>query len=421
MGTDPGAPFEAGLKADGMTTDSAKPALGLPRDPGTALNAAWQFGEGLLEVLTDLTKGLLSPRVLNPSVALTLTGNPASRVLDSLGLLLSGSSLLLTTEQLVNKGEIFTLVPAVSGLIAVPPKPPLPLPELVARSYALGDFFALWAIEGLGHDYGDSFWDQDVVPSRILAPDVTRTLPAGSLPMLHAGIGLSFAQTLLDDLRWDTPRDVLHRKIAEIARLCEDNSLPGYVGAAYESLGLVSRMFHPTQVVEIDQAVRAAAPEVRGYFWHGVGRAIYFWVFNFLPCSDWEVFQMARREAPDEEARLNAFAGAAWGYALVNQRQPRIMAELLVRQRGEELARDGGFSNGIASSMMMRYDTTPGAPFIQPFLEFRPDPADRRLEELWDRLVRIPAETALREVYPVLRQQGRMGEIFRYRDSGMHA
>lgn len=396
-------------------TDSVKPARSLPSDPGSVLTGAWQFGEGLLEVFTDLARGLLSPRVLNPSVALTLTGNPVSRVLDTLGLLMSGSgSLVRSTQELVNKGEIFTLVPAVSGLIGVPAKPPLDLPELVARSYALGDFFALWAIEGLGHDYGDSFWQQGITPSRILAPEVTRGLPPGSLTMLHAGIGLSFAQTLLDDLRWYTPQEELRRKVAEIARLCEDNSLPGYVGAAYESLGLVSRTFHPTLVAEIDEAVAAAAPQVRGYFWHGVGRAIYFWVFNFLPCSDWEIFQMARREAPDEEARLSAFAGAAWGYALVNQRNPRIMAELLIRPHGEDLARDGGFANGIAGSMMMRYDTTPDAPFIQSFLQYRPEPADPRLQALWDRLVRVPAETALREVYPVLRQQGRLGEIFRY-------
>lgn len=38
-------------------TDSVKPVLSLPRDPGTALNAAYQFGEGLLEVLTDLSSG----------------------------------------------------------------------------------------------------------------------------------------------------------------------------------------------------------------------------------------------------------------------------------------------------------------------------------------------------------------------------
>lgn len=402
-------------------SNSASPALGLSGDPGSTLSAAYRFGEGLLEVLGDMAKGFLSPRILNPSVALTLTGNPVERVADTLGLLLSpGNSLSRSAEHLLNKGQIFTLVPAVSGLIGIPLKPPLHLPELVARSYALGDFRSLWAIEGLGHDYGDSFWEQGITPNRILAPEVTRDLPPGSLPMLHAGIGLSFAQKLLDDLRWSTSAEELRRKVAEIVRLDRENSLPGYAGAAYESLGLVSRTFHPTRVADIDQAIRAVAPEIRGYFWHGVGRSIYFWIFNFLPCSDWQLFQMARREAPDEEARLNAFAGAAWGYALVNQRQPRIMAELLIQPHGEELLQDSGFANGIASSMMMRYDTTPGASFIHAFLEHRPDAADRRLTALWDRLVRIPGETSLREHYPVLRQKGRMGDVFQHRDLAAH-
>jgi hypothetical protein len=401
--------------------DSARRALPLPRDPAEALSSAVRFGEGLLDALTDIAQGLLTPRVLNPSVALRLTGNPVQRVTETFRLLLSGGSVLATAGELVNKGQIFLLVPAVGGLIGEPEQPPLPLPELVARSYGLGDFRALWAIEGLGHDYGDSFWNQGVEPSGILSAAVSDRLPPGSLPMLHAGIGLSFAQTVLDGLGWTNRPEDLERRVARIVRLGRDNSLPGYAGAAWESMGLVSRMFHPTLVPSIDRAVRAAAPEQRGYFWHGVGRALYFWVFNFLPCSDWEIFQMAQREAPDEEARLNAFAGAAWGYALVNQRHPQIMADLLIRQRGEDLLRDGGFANGIASAMMMRYDTTPDAPFIQSFLDYRPASGGRRLADLWDRLVRIPGETALREVYPVLRQHGRMGDVFQYRDLAAHA
>src|SRR5436309_6220348 len=200
--------------------------------------------------------------------------------------MMNGGTFLPSAQELLDKGEIFTLVAAVSGLIGVPDQPPLPLRELVARSYALGPFYALWAIEGLGHDYGDSFWNQGIVPQHILAPEVTRGLPPGSLLMLHAGIGLSIAQHVLTPLRWNTPPDELRRMVAEIVRLDRENSQPGYVGAAYEALGLVSRTMHPTMVPAIDGAVRAVAPEVRGYFWHGIGRALYFWLFNFLPCSD---------------------------------------------------------------------------------------------------------------------------------------
>ena len=37
---------------------------------------------------------------------------------------------------------------------------------------------------------------------------------------------------------------------------------------------------------------------------------------------------------------------------------------------------------------------------------------------LWDRLVRRPCEEGLERVYPVLKRQERLGELFRYQDLG---
>jgi hypothetical protein len=389
---------------------NAPPAAG-----GVSLNAVAQFGESLFGIVSDMAKGLFTPQVLNPSVALSLTGNPVERTAETLRLMLSGGTFVPSAEELRNKGEIFTLVAAVSGLIGVPLQGPLPLPQLVAHAYALGPFYALWAVEGLGHDYGDSFWKQGVTPHNILSPEVTRGLLPGSLLMLHAGVGLSIAQHVLGALRWNTPAREVSRMVAEIVRLDRDNSLPGYVGAAYESLGLVSRSMHPTMVTAIDRAVREVAPEVRGYFWHGVGRALYFWLFNFLPCSDWQIFQMARREAPDEPARLNTFAGCAWAYVLVNQRQPRILADLIIKPHGRALAQDGAFANGVASSNVMRWDTTPGAPFIASFCDYRPC-CERDTAAMWDELVRAPCRQAVDIYYPWLKEHDQLGEVFQYHD-----
>jgi hypothetical protein len=382
-----------------------------------------EFSTALGSLLIDAAEGLLTPQVLNPSVVLDLTGNPLARAVDGLRLFLAGGNVWTSAEELAKKIEIFVLVPAVAPLIDEPPQGLLPLPQMVANAYGLGDFPALWAIEGLGHDYGDRFWQQGMVPQGILSPAVTQELPSGSLPMLNAGIGLSMARMLYDGnalagfprgLRWDTPAEEIRRMVAEIVRLDRDNATPGYTGAAYENMGLATRLLRPTMVPAVDQAIREVAPEVRGYFWHGVGRMSYFWPVNFLPCSDWQVFQMARREAPDEAALLNAWAGAAWGYALVTQQNPEIMADLLLQLNGEELAQNGGFANGIASSMMMRFDTTPDAPFIESFIDYQP--SDPRVADLWQRLVRTPAETALNEYYPVLKQGDRLGEIFQYND-----
>jgi hypothetical protein len=375
-----------------------------------------QFGESLFGILSDMAKGMLTPQVLNPATALSLAGNPVERTAETLRLMLSGGNFVASAEELRNKGEVFTLVAAVSGLLGVPQESPLPLPQLVARAYALGAFYALWALEGLGRDYGDSFWRQRAVPHRILSPAAARGLPPGSLLMLHAGIGLSFAQHALAALRWNTPPGEISRMVAEAVLLDRENSLPGYAGAAYESLGLVTRSMHPTMVAAVDRAVREVAPEVRGYFWHGVGRALYFWLFNFLPCSDWQIFRMAAREAPDEAARLNACAGAAWAFVLVNQRQPRVLADLVVKPHGRELARDGSFANGVASAIVVRRATTPDAPFIASFCGYRPNGGDSGTAALWDDLVGLPGRRAVDVYHPWLQRHGRLGEVFQYQD-----
>jgi hypothetical protein len=280
----------------------------------------------------------------------------------------------------------------------------------------LGPFRALWAVEGLGRAYGDSFWSQGVTPHDILRDARTSKLPAHSLTMLNAGIGLSFAMHQLQSTGASTPEPDLRGLIEEDVCLCRDNAREGYVGASFENLGLATRSFHPQLVPAVDRILRQAAPEVLGYYWHGVGRAVFFDLINFLPGSDGLLFEMAAQMAPDEAARLNAVAGAAWGYVLVTQRDPRIAAELLIGPYGERLAEDGAFANGVASAMMMRFDTTPEAPFTQLFLQYRPSPPNPRLAALWDRLVRIPGETALGVYYPVIKRHDRLGDIFEYRD-----
>ncbi|HVF58511.1 MAG TPA: hypothetical protein VNJ70_01670 [Thermoanaerobaculia bacterium] len=390
---------------------------------GSTVQAVYEFGESLVETVGEMALGLVDPRVLLPRTLYTLTGDPLQRSVEAVRLTLSGDA-GAAFQELLNKSEIFVLVAAVSGLIGAPsagaatpggPVEPYPLDELVARCYALGDFQALWAIEGLGHEYGDFVWAQGEVPHGLLTSPHTATLPAGSLLMLHAGIGLSMAQHLLRGPSWESPAE-LRRLLAEIVGLDRANSQPGYLGAALESLGLVTRTFHPTLVPAVDRELRVVAPEAVGFFWHGVGRAIYFWIVNFLPCSAWQGYEMAAREATDELARLNAEAGMAWAQVLVNQRQPQSLYELIVKPHGEDLRARGGFVNGLASSIMMRFDTTPAAPFIEAFCRWEPPAGDSQGSALWDELVRLPCRQALEVWYPVLKRQHRLGEIFEFRD-----
>jgi len=351
-----------------------------------------------------------------PDLFARLGADLAERTASGLRIASSPRESLAAAVEIANKGEVYLLVRQVGRLLGVPDGFPLPLLELVARAYGLGPFQALWAVEGLGHDYAVSWFTAGIEPRGILttAPRA-RALPPESLLMMHAGIGLGFAERLLEGAGRDTPPEALRLLVADVLRLCRESSRPGYLGAALESLGLVTGLFHRPLVPGVDRALRdLSETEVLGFYWHGVGRALYFRAVNFLPCSTWPVFDAARRAAPDDAARRNAWAGLAWAITLVNQRQPWILAELLVEPHGEELARDDAFADGVASSIVMRYDSTPGAPFIEPFCAFRPrGPA--RAHELWEALVARPCRLALEVYYPALRAEDRLGSIFRYR------
>lgn len=379
------------------------------------LKQIYQLGQCLQNAAVTMGPSLLSPQLFDPTIWLNASMEAAQRSAVAARQLSEGNG-GLAWEEVRFKGEVFCLVLDVAKLIGVPATLPFPLYELLDRSYGLGPFRALWAVEGLGHDYGDSFWNHGMTPHRILNDERTSALPDKSLTMLHAGIGLSIAQHLLDGASTQTPFEQLRDTVRRIVELDVDNSRPGYLGCAVESLGLVTRTFHPELTRSIDRAVQEVSPESRGYFWHGAGRAIYFGAINFLPGSDGLLFEQARQEAPDEQARLSAVAGAAWGYTLVSQRNPNVLARLLIGPYGDELMRDGAFANGVASSTVMRFDTTPHAPFLESFRRYEPDPSNRRLVELWDRLVRGPFTAAIDVYYPAIKASGRLGEVFEYRD-----
>lgn len=326
--------------------------------------------------------------------------------------------------ELLNKVEVYRLVKQVAGKIGVPPAgEPFDLQLLVERAYALDDFAALWAVEGLGHDYADHAWtaqgsvpeDGRHDPEGLLTGPAAADLPDQSLTMLHAGIGLAFAQRLLAELPPGEPPERVRATVDRVLGLCRANSRPGYEGAAIESLGLVTRTFHGERTGAVDRALRDSGDEAaRGFFWHGVGRALYFLPINFVPAGDttWRPFEMGLAEAPDPAARANVFAGLGWAFTLVDMRQPELMTELLLGPHGGCLRRETGFANGVASSIVMRTDTTPRSDLVEAFLGHTPPPATAGL---WSELVVGPARRALDEVYPRLRRQRRLGEIFRYR------
>jgi hypothetical protein len=379
------------------------------------------LGDTVQRETTDWAYSLLTPEVFNPRSWVTAElVQQSAELLRNLNPLQGGT---LTLQELQNKAQVFTLVRAIPTTLQLPSEPPYaPLLEVVQRAYAMDPYPTLWAVEGIGHWYGDTFFARHEVPQGILTEASTPDLPAASLTMLHAGIGMSFAQHWLQTVNHLSSRAAIRHALEQILTLCRENSRPGYVGAALESLGLITQngQFYsetrPDAMVQmVSWELAQVDQEAFAYFWHGVGRAHYFLPIHFVPGygSIWHAVGMVRRAAPNRLAWLNAIAGLAWAVTMVNIRQPQVVANI-VHYHGAQLAADDGFANGVAASLMMRYDTTPGAPFIVPFYQYQPDPGQVDAGRFWDAQVRLLAQVALQEYYPVLRHYGRLGEIFRY-------
>jgi len=378
--------------------------------------AAFQVGDEVQRGLTNIFFDTLALRTLNPSYISRLTSAVVEQSQDTLQTFSSTESARLAWQTLRNNYEVFNLVKHVSSLLHVPSESKdFNLPQLIQDAYALGAYPDLWAVEGLGHLYALTFWSKGRPISGILTDVSPEVLPAKSLTMMHAGIGLAFAQQLLSTRTPYSDPQELRSVVREFITLVDANSRRGYEGAAYESLGLVTRFWHSEMVGVVEEHLNDIAPHALGYYWHGIGRAHYFLPLYFVPglLSPWLAIE---QEAPHELALLNMMAGLAWATAIVNVRQPQLLENIL-RIRGERLSHPAAFTNGVMSTLIMGIDITPGDTYIMQFLEYQPKSSDRRLIELWNSLVAQPAREAVLKIHPILRKYERLGEVFQYHPS----
>jgi len=182
----------------------------------------------------------------------------------------------------------------------------------------LDPYSRLWVTEGIGF---------------LRAESAVKGGPAqGDLVPLHTGMGLKFACRAMEGPGPVAPR------IARFLDLCDRHALDGYRGACYEALGLVVCNLYPESLLRCDKALDEP---LRGYFWHGVGRGLYFIPSNLLPMASapWRCVQMAQRDPPDEIGRMNAICGLVWAVALVNIRHPEVL-ELFGRHHAGDLPGD---------------------------------------------------------------------------------
>jgi hypothetical protein len=371
-----------------------------------------QFGDGLQRSVIDFTSDLFRLKPLDPAWVSQTAGAAIQETLDAVRALTPGDNLSSTWDVLRNTLAVINLVNRASTLLDLPPGD-VNLQSAVDRAYAVGgDFAALWLIEGLGKEYARRNWSDGGNMAGLLSSGQAATLPKESLLMMHAGMGIFFAGNIVRTVTPYSPAVEVDTALSRFISLVKANARPGYEGPAYESLGLVTRTWYQAMVAVIDARLWNLDQEVLQYFWHGVGRAVYFDPRYLLPGAT--AFQGVRREGRHTLGLLNATAGAAWAFTLVNIRQPEVASNLL-RVHAEMLSENDAFTDGLVSTLMVVNATLSGDPNADRFCRYRP-PGDSCLPEAWDRWIAKPCHYAMQEYFPVLESKGRLGEVFRYQN-----
>jgi hypothetical protein len=379
---------------------------------GNISQLAFFVGDGLQRAATDGLFDALRPQTWQPRNLARLGWNFFSQTARLTRVIASGEA-QLGWQELINKVEVFALVKNLSSVLDLPEREFIPLADLVEKAYGRSPFEALWAVEGVGHYYADEAWARKGPPQGLLAKENV-VVPAKSLLMLHAGMGLCFADRLIGALTTESTRSEVRDALEQFVKLCEDNSQPGYMGAAIESLGIVTRDFYPDMFTIVSQQFRIAAPELTGFYWHGIGRAIYFSRKFFLPhlFSMWNDVNV---EAETEAERLSVRAGLTWAFTLVNMRHPAIV-EGAVESHAKSPLLAKAFSNGVSSCIVMRSDTTPDEAFVSSFYEHRPSSHAGAVIAAWDQLILEPALAGVYTYHPALNQHHELAQVFRYQD-----
>jgi hypothetical protein len=382
---------------------------------GEVSRAIFQAGEQLQRGLLDLMWNLVTLDTSTPRHLTKVSFDMMQQSAEVGRWLMPGRENRLAWQEFKNKLQAFDLFEHVDVVLSLPAGPDLSLPELVAQADALGPYRAVWALEGLGRYYAETCWTYKGTPQHLLTADQVSALPARSLVPLHTGMGLSLADRLLATVRSQPSDATIDLVLQQFIALCQRNSRAGYARAVIEALGLVTRLRCPQLVPTVDRQLSAIDPDLVSYFWHGVGRGLYFLSINALPCasSSWRAAEMAQGEAPHTLGRLNALAGLVWAVTLVNIRHPEIL-EAFLKQHGNALSANDTFANGVSSSLMIWYDMQGDDPYLRAFRDYQPDATEPGLVQLWNSQVRGPYQEALQSYYGVLEAQHALDEVFRY-------
>lgn len=378
------------------------------------LKEALQTGDSLQRGMVDLMFSLVTVDAMTSRHLTKLTVEVLQQSAEVGSWCMPGYDNRLAWQEFRNKLQAFNVFEHVDVALHLPAGADVCLTALVEQARAFGFYRAVWAVEGLGRYYAQRAWRRGT-PQHLLTADQVSALPVSSLLPLHTGMGLSFAEHLLATLELPPADTTIDRVLQQFIALCKGNARPGYTGAVMEALGLVTRLSYPNLTLVVDRRLSAIAPDIVDYFWHGVGRGLYFLPFNSLPSADstWRAVELAQGEAPHTLGQRNALAGLAWAVTLVNIRHPEILVAFLKRY-GHILTSSDAFANGVSSALIIWFGMQGYDPYLRAFYHYQPDASDPGLVQLWNSQVRGLGYEALPLYDSVLQAQHSLDEVFRY-------
>jgi hypothetical protein len=318
----------------------------------------------------------------------------------------------LACRELTFKIRAFSFFEHVDIFLDLDPDSPWPIEEAVKKIQALEPENRVWALEGVGYIYAERALKQKETPEGILQ---NINLPHWSSGGLHSGMGMVFANRFLQNFKDQNSLSISFKTIERYLALVRENSLPSCAGIPLDSLGFIARLMFPEQVPLIDKRLQKMEKNLAAYFWHGVGRALFFLPGNMWPGRSfpWRAVEMAPTEAPHEFGYLNILSGLAWPLTLVNLREPRITENVLKYHR-ERLSKNEAFSNGVSSAIVFLTKSIGSSPLIDSFLNHNPASSEPRLREDWERLVKTPCQKALNS-HPHQENRNSWSKFFLYK------
>lgn len=295
------------------------------------------------------------------------------------------------------------------------------LAALVAETCRRDPKHLAFLLERLCYDFVSGAWRAGKEPLHLLDGEAAASLPEQSLILLHTGLGMALTQHLFRPLRPDQPAAAFDAALDRFAGLVSANARPEFAAVAFEALGVMVRRFLPHLHEPLEARLRARDAGLASYYWHGVGRAIYFLpsLFHPFPGTARRGLEICRREPVETHHRLDALAGFSFASTMINLRHPELVARLLAYlEQGETEA----LASGVAGALLTRHHTNPEEPAVREFLRPLGEPwsatADGRLRGVWETAVRKPCAEALDRAYPLLRARGELATFACHRQLG---